>query len=88
MEAIGYDEVVRMIRGAASQIRSNREHLSKLDSATGDGDHGTAMLRAMAAAEKAGRTDEVLEKVRRLATIRQPGTPLVVQVLRQDLGLS
>ena len=53
MEAIGYDEVVRMIRGAASEIRANREHLSKLDSATGDGDHGTAMLRAMEAAEKA-----------------------------------
>ena len=53
MEAIGYDEVVRMIRGAARQIRASREHLSKLDSATGDGDHGTAMLRAMEAAEKA-----------------------------------
>ena len=53
MEAIGYDEVVRMIRGAASQIRASRDHLSKLDSATGDGDHGTAMLRAMEAAEKA-----------------------------------
>jgi len=53
MEAIGYDEVGRMIRGAASQIRESREHLSKLDSATGDGDHGTAMLRAMEAAEKA-----------------------------------
>ena len=48
----------------------------------------TALAHTMAAAENAGRTDEVLEKVRRLATIRQPGTPLVVQVLRQDLGLS
>jgi len=53
MEAIGYDEVVRMIRGAAREIRASRDHLSKLDSATGDGDHGTAMLRAMEAAEKA-----------------------------------
>ncbi len=42
-----------MIRRAASEIRAAVDELSRLDSATGDGDHGSAMLRSMAAAEKA-----------------------------------
>ena len=52
MERIGYDEVVRMLRGAADAIRAQHEMLSKLDSAGGDGDHGTTMLRAMSNLEK------------------------------------
>ncbi len=52
-ETIGYDDVAGMLRGAAARIRENHEHLSKLDSATGDGDHGVAMLRAADAIEKA-----------------------------------
>ena len=42
-----------MIRRAASDIRAAADELSRLDSATGDGDHGSAMLRSMDAAEKA-----------------------------------
>ena len=42
-----------MIRRAASDIRAAADELSRLDSATGDGDHGSAMLRSMGAAEKA-----------------------------------
>ncbi len=42
-----------MIRRAASDIRAAVDELSRLDSATGDGDHGSAMLRSMDAAEKA-----------------------------------
>ena len=42
-----------MIRRAAADIRANADELSRLDSATGDGDHGSAMLRSMSAAEKA-----------------------------------
>lgn len=34
-----------MIRGAAERIRVEHAVLSELDSASGDGDHGTAMLR-------------------------------------------
>ena len=49
--AIGYKEVVNMILGAVEKIRQNHEILSKLDSATGDGDHGTTMLRSMKAVE-------------------------------------
>ena len=48
---IGHDEVINMIRGAAARINENHETLSKLDSATGDGDHGTTMLRSMKAVE-------------------------------------
>lgn len=52
-ETIGYDECVRMLRAAASQVKNNHETLSKLDSHGGDGDHGTTMVRAMGCLEKA-----------------------------------
>ena len=52
METIGYDEIVGMLKGAVVKIRANQDALSKLDSATGDGDHGTAMGKAMNAVEK------------------------------------
>ena len=40
-----------MIMSAVEKIRANHELLSKLDSATGDGDHGTTMLRSVKALE-------------------------------------
>ena len=40
-----------MILSAVEKIRENHEILSKLDSATGDGDHGTTMLRSVKAVE-------------------------------------
>lgn len=52
-EFVGYDEWVRMLRGAAGQIKANHALLSKLDSHGGDGDHGTTMARAMGCLEKA-----------------------------------
>jgi dihydroxyacetone kinase-like protein len=52
-EALAYDDVVRMLRGAAAKIRDGHETLSRLDAATGDGDHGTSMRRAMEALEQA-----------------------------------
>lgn len=42
-----------MIQGAVDTVRANHEHLSKLDSATGDGDHGAAMMRSVEAVAKA-----------------------------------
>jgi dihydroxyacetone kinase-like protein len=42
-----------MILGAVEKIKDNHEMLSRLDSATGDGDHGTTMLRSMQAVEDA-----------------------------------
>lgn len=41
-----------MLKAAAAQIRASHEMLSRLDSAVGDGDHGTTILRAMEAVEK------------------------------------
>ncbi len=42
-----------MLQAAADQVRAHRELLSQLDSAVGDGDHGTTALRAMEAATQA-----------------------------------
>jgi len=52
-QTIGYDDVVGMLRAAMENVRENHKLLSKLDSATGDGDHGTTMVRAAGAVEKA-----------------------------------
>lgn len=38
-----------MLEAAAAQIRAHHDMLSRLDSAVGDGDHGTTILRAMEA---------------------------------------
>ena len=51
-DTIGIDDMGRMIRAAADKIRANRDDLSKLDSAIGDGDHGMTIARAMGIAEK------------------------------------
>lgn len=68
METIRYDDVVRMIRTAAAKIQANEKLLSTLDSATGDGDHGTTICKVMNAAvaatqERVGSVAELLGKV-------------------------
>ena len=69
MQTIGYDDLVRMIRAAAGKIRAHEPELSKLDSATGDGDHGTTITKVMDVAEEAthadcgGKIAELLNKV-------------------------
>jgi dihydroxyacetone kinase-like protein len=55
LDSVRAEDLVRMLRGGLEAVRSNHEYLSKLDAATGDGDHGSAMLRAVAAAEEAIR---------------------------------
>ena len=50
---MGSADILRMIQGGLDEVRANHEELSRLDAATGDGDHGSAMLRAVEAAEKA-----------------------------------
>lgn len=42
---LGCADMVRMAKGAAATVRAQHVHLSQLDSAFGDGDHGTTMLR-------------------------------------------
>ena len=51
-DTIGHKEVINMISAAAAKISENHVMLSKLDSATGDGDHGTTMLRSMKAVQE------------------------------------
>lgn len=51
-QLIGYPEVRSMLDAAAAQIAREHENLSRLDSAVGDGDHGTTILRAMEAVSK------------------------------------
>jgi len=52
-QCLSYAQVGRMLKAAADQIRAHHERLSQLDAAVGDGDHGTTILRAMEAVEKA-----------------------------------
>ncbi len=52
-ETVGYDDMVSMIRTAGKHIRANVDKLTELDSATGDGDHGAAMVRSMDLADDA-----------------------------------
>jgi dihydroxyacetone kinase-like protein len=55
-DCMGRAEFVRMFVAAAGQIRQEHEVLSQLDCVGGDGDHGTTMLRAMAALEESLKT--------------------------------
>ena len=44
-DSVDYSRMVSILRAAAEKLKANREHLSRLDSATGDGDHGTAVFK-------------------------------------------
>jgi len=46
-----------MLRAALEKIEANLDYLNQLDSATGDGDHGTAIKTAMQAACKAAQNE-------------------------------
>ena len=46
---IAYDDVLQWIRNFAGEIGNNKQYLSKLDAAIGDGDHGVNMDRGMQA---------------------------------------
>ena len=52
-DTINADNMVAMLQNAVTTIRENEALLSQLDSATGDGDHGSAMVSAVNAADKA-----------------------------------
>jgi len=42
---VDYATLAKMLRQAAQQVKTSKDLLSQLDSATGDGDHGTTMNR-------------------------------------------
>jgi dihydroxyacetone kinase-like protein len=44
-KTLTYDDLARVLQSGANAVKQNHELLSKLDSATGDGDHGTTMKR-------------------------------------------
>ncbi|MHC5058345.1 MAG: dihydroxyacetone kinase subunit DhaL [Planctomycetota bacterium] len=46
-----FDGVVAMLKGMTAKLGENVDLLTKLDSATGDGDHGSAIQRVVAAIE-------------------------------------
>ena len=48
-DTIGDSQIRAMLVAATGKIRENHPMLSALDSATGDGDHGTTILRTMEA---------------------------------------
>jgi phosphoenolpyruvate---glycerone phosphotransferase subunit DhaL len=47
--SLGHDDVLRWIRAFAAAIEANKEQLTQLDAAVGDGDHGINMQRGMSA---------------------------------------
>jgi len=47
--SLGHDDVVRWIRAFAAGVSANKEQLTQLDAAVGDGDHGINMDRGMSA---------------------------------------
>src|SRR5437588_5758288 len=47
--SLGHDDVLRWIRAFAAEVEANKESLTQLDAAIGDGDHGINMQRGMSA---------------------------------------
>ncbi|MGE5607968.1 MAG: dihydroxyacetone kinase subunit DhaL [Bacillota bacterium] len=56
---LAYQNFVCMLSAGATRLRDNHELLSRLDSATGDGDHGTTMKKV---------ADTILESVQSCST--------------------
>jgi dihydroxyacetone kinase-like protein len=52
MTEVSYLDIRRIMLASVEIIRGNHQELSRLDSATGDGDHGTTMLRSFDSVEK------------------------------------
>ena len=52
-DTIPTSALVAMLQAASAKIHDNVDLLTKLDSVTGDGDHGTAMQRSIEAVDKA-----------------------------------
>lgn len=48
--SVTFDDALGWVRRFAEEVETNKSHLTKLDSAIGDGDHGTNMQRGMQAA--------------------------------------
>jgi len=47
--SVSYDDVLRWVQRFSAEVEANKEYLTQLDAAVGDGDHGINMQRGMSA---------------------------------------
>jgi len=76
--SLGHDDVVRWIRAFAAEVSANKEQLTQLDAAVGDGDHGINMDRGMSAV--LAKLDAATEKQDIGALLKTVGMTLVSTV--------
>jgi phosphoenolpyruvate---glycerone phosphotransferase subunit DhaL len=75
---VSYDDVLRWIRAFAAEVGTNKEQLTQLDSAIGDGDHGINMDRGMSAV--LGKVDSAGQEQDIGALLKTVGMTLVSTV--------
>jgi dihydroxyacetone kinase-like protein len=75
---LGYDDVLRWIRAFAAEVGTNKEQLTELDAAVGDGDHGINMDRGMSAV--VGKVDAAGQEKDIGALLKTAGMTLVSTV--------
>jgi dihydroxyacetone kinase-like protein len=76
--SVTHDDVLRWIRAFAADVAANREYLTQLDAAIGDGDHGINMHRGMSAV--LGRVDAATDEQDIAALLKTVGMTLVSTV--------
>ena len=76
--SLGHDDILRWIRAFAAEVDANKEQLTQLDSAIGDGDHGINMQRGMSAV--LGKVDATGEEQDIGALLKTVGMTLVSTV--------
>src|SRR6266516_4875724 len=76
--SLGHDDVLRWIRAFAAEVEANKEYLTQLDAAVGDGDHGINMQRGMSAV--LGKIDATGEETDISALLKTVGMTLVSTV--------
>ena len=76
--SVSYDEVVVWVRAFAAQVAENKDYLTQLDAAIGDGDHGINMNRGMSAV--VGKLDEAAGEQDIGALLKTVGMTLVSSV--------
>src|SRR5881392_790557 len=76
--SVSYDEVVAWVRASAAQVAENKDYLTQLDAAIGDGDHGINMNRGMSAV--VGKLDEAAGEQDIGALLKTVGMTLVSSV--------
>lgn len=60
-ENVTSDTIRRMIRNALESVTEHKDELSRLDAVSGDGDHGTAIVAALTAADRVAQQGSELK---------------------------